>query len=290
MARGDFRQMAIHGLKEATRVRLELGVPAHAPVDPVDLAAQCGCQVSFRNLPSLDGLYLSRKCPVIVIGSQRPIGRRTFTAAHELGHHRFGHGTSLDQLGPVQGTAQVTRSEEDQLVDRFAGFLLMPRDGILKAVQARSWDIDRLAPLQVLVLASQFGVGYTTLVDHLAFGLRLIGTDRRAKLCETKPADIKRRFDVTPNANILMADRQWADRAIDMEVGDSLITPLGVAEEKEGLLVQATSGRLVSFQACQPGVSRLVSSTDGWAAYVRVSRRWYEGHAEYRFLEDTEDD
>ena len=45
----------------------------------------------------MEGLYLRQEKPEIWIGL-RPLVRHTFNCAHELGHHVFGHGSTLDEL------------------------------------------------------------------------------------------------------------------------------------------------------------------------------------------------
>src|SRR5258708_4172699 len=73
-------------------------------VDPIcvyDLAEELKIEVRFADIPSLEGMYSSAPRPAIILGSERPAGRRVYTCGHELAHHVFGPGTRVEQLRPA---------------------------------------------------------------------------------------------------------------------------------------------------------------------------------------------
>lgn len=86
------QQLASLAAMEASRLRLFAKIPRTAPIDPIETAIKCGCEVRFLSLASLEGIYSPEPSPTIILGSERPAGRRAFTCAHELGHHIFNHG------------------------------------------------------------------------------------------------------------------------------------------------------------------------------------------------------
>src|SRR5437660_1471944 len=110
---------------------------------PYDLATRMGIEVQFHALPSLEALYFKTDPPLIMVGTQRPAGRRAYNAAHEIGHHVFGHGTTVHQLRTEQDTTPATNPKEF-LADVFASFLLMPKLAVSKAFADR-----RLNPASV---------------------------------------------------------------------------------------------------------------------------------------------
>ncbi len=67
------------------------------PICPFNLAEAMGFDVRFVKISSFEGMYLSDKL-IILIGAERPEGRKNFTCAHEIGHHVLGHGTVIDEV------------------------------------------------------------------------------------------------------------------------------------------------------------------------------------------------
>lgn len=81
-------------------------------------------KVQFLNDINTEGIYATRPKPMILISSLRPLSRRAFTCAHELGHHFFGHGSTIDEL--KEESESVDFQPHEFLADTFGGFLLMP--------------------------------------------------------------------------------------------------------------------------------------------------------------------
>jgi hypothetical protein len=78
-------------------------VDPFGPADPYAAAESFRLRVTF-SATSMEGFYF--KPANILVSSLRPVGRRAFTCAHELGHHWFGHGSTIDQL-QEDGHAEV---------------------------------------------------------------------------------------------------------------------------------------------------------------------------------------
>ena len=170
----DRTALAREALDASLDFRGRAGCDLGTPINVFDLCAALTPQVRvlFTDY-SMEGCYLRSDRPLIKVSALRPIGRRAFNCAHELGHHAFGHGSRIDELqaDDEQGTSN---DPEEFLANAFAGFLLMPKIAVRGAFTRRGWKaVDAQAP-QVFTVACHFGVGYETLVSHLAYGLQEI--------------------------------------------------------------------------------------------------------------------
>ena len=56
-----------------------------------------GIVVRFNNI-NMEGMYQRGLPPRIHLSARRPLPRRAYNCAHELGHHVFAHGSSIDEL------------------------------------------------------------------------------------------------------------------------------------------------------------------------------------------------
>lgn len=83
---------------KALQLRYREGYGLESALSVFDLAHRLGVEVRFLNIPSMEEMYYNASPPYIIISSLRPVGRRAFTCAHELGHHIFGDGTHIDEL------------------------------------------------------------------------------------------------------------------------------------------------------------------------------------------------
>lgn len=276
-------QLAIEAFRESDTLRRHHGIIRIAPVDPVDLAVDCGCEVMFSANDSLEGMYSTSPRPSIVLGSRRPSGRIAFTCAHELGHHIFKHGIHLDAVSA--GRSEVT---EERLADMFAGYLLMPPPAITVAMRSRDIQLGSITPEQIWSLASYFGVGYSTLVDHMEHALQLLPPSTSISLRRTQPKQFKLRYGCPAENNILFVDQNWEERAVNVECGDHIVLPAGLRGEER--LEQRSSpvgaNDTTVFEATSPGYTRVFDPASDWAANVRISRKNYSGWARYRFLEE----
>src|SRR5262245_37184021 len=98
-------KLARSGAKRAFQFRISNGIAPSEPCDIYDIINQSGIDLQFCDIPSLEGVYLDElKSRRICVTSHRPPGRQKFTAAHELGHHLFGHGTQVEQIVEFQRT------------------------------------------------------------------------------------------------------------------------------------------------------------------------------------------
>lgn len=286
MTRRDLAQQA---LEKSAEVREEYGYDLRSPLCIYELVHKAKVSVRFvREIPSVEGLYATKPKPQIVIPSERPLGRRVFTCAHEFGHHVFGHGETIDEFQDGANAAPAFTPHEF-LADTFAGFVLMPAQAVKRAFSERSLRIETATPEQIYIIACAFGVGYETLLGHLEFSMRKLSAERGAALRRAKLPKIRASIlgFKSPDA-LVVVDEHYLRETLDSEVGDSIVLPAGAVVDSPlvELVSQTPSGPL--YRATQPGLALATMPNSGLV--IRLSRHHYEGLAQYRHLEETEDD
>ena len=215
----DTRSIARTAIADAYRVRQRVGIGFQDPVCVYDIAGSLGVEVRFTDIPSMEGMYLSAPQPHILVSSLRPPGRRSFTCAHEIGHHCLGHGTLIDQFVEARETHESTI--EEFAADCFAGALLMPKLAVTRAFNLRGWKPERCTPDQAYALSNLFGVGYTTLIHHLRGSLLLLPRKEADRLLKIAPRRAKSlAIGWETDSPVWVVDKYWTGRAIDIEVGD----------------------------------------------------------------------
>ena len=282
------RSFILNATSMAHHVRIRCGINRTAAVDPYRVAETRNCEVRFAPLPSLEGVYSPKPKPVIILGSQRPAGRRAFTCAHELGHHEFKHGARIDELNVTR--FDKSKKPEEMLADMFAASLLMSRASILRALKNRGIQLNHIQPLHLFRLASFLGVGYTTLIEHMTWTLRLLNSTQRSEFIKTKPKDLKSQYGGSSQSEVVLVDELWLDRAVDLEIGDILVLPQSViVEENHRISPNGNIDTQQTFKAVSRGYLRAYVDNNKWAVNIRVAPRHYEGLVQYRFMDDPEE-
>jgi len=196
----------------------------------------------------------------------------------------------VDQL--VQDKSAQNASPEELLADMFAGFLLMSQTSVRRALSERAMQVSTLTEHETFRLASFFGVGYGTLINHLTWSLKMINTNQRDRLLRTQPRRLKQYFGGTPGVEVILVDTHWHGRAADLEVRDLLVLPARAAlDDCSRFQFVGTVDEQTVYRAQSPGYTRAFQAQGGeWAANIRVARKQFEGIARYRFLEDPEEE
>lgn len=279
------KKLVLKATAQAERVRLKCNLGRHETADPIVIAEQRGCEVRFMSLPSLEGIYSPEPKPTIVLGSERPAGRRNYTCAHELGHHEFKHGMRVEELNI--GGKESSNDVDEFLVDMFAGTLLMPKAGVLHEFKIRGYELQNIESIQLFKLATFFSVGYGALIEHMTWTLNLMSMQQRTELLKIAPKKHKAIFGGDPGFETVIADENWTNRAIGLEVGDTLVLPNGaVVEDGPHFERYSVVDGLPVFKAIKRGYSRTYSEKNEWAANIRIAPKNYEGLSIYRFLDD----
>jgi hypothetical protein len=213
-----------------------------------------------------------------------------YNCAHELGHHEFGHGSTFDEL-QAEGTVTQPFIANEYLANTFAAYLLMPRLAVTHAFSVRGWKAHTATPAQALVVACSLGVGYETLVKHLAYGLKLVGGNVFRTLMERGLPAIRRELlgsQAKPRLTVI--DRHHTLKTVDTEVGAAVLMPPGTEMEHERVATTEDTLRGRLFHIQRPGVVRAFSRDGKWAVLVRAMMDKYVGLAWCRHLEREEDD
>lgn len=283
----SIRGLAKTALEKSLEVREEHGYDFRAPLCVYDLAERARVKVQFVDDVSMEGIYAALAKPTILISALRPLPRRAFTCAHELGHHFFNHGSTIDE---IKEEAEGDKFQPNEfLANTFAGFLLLPAQGVKRAFSSRGIDPARATPEQIYGIASSFGVGYETLIVHLARSLGHITADRADVLRKSKLPQIRERIlGFAAKEPLAIADCHYEAGTLDVEVGAFVLLPLGTVSESDRIepLLDVPTGRV--FRALRPGLARASIPGESWGIIVRVSRFQYAGLAQYRHLEEID--
>ena len=90
--------LANQAVYKASRLRSLNNINPSQGLCPFDLGRKLGISMRLFSIPNLEGMYSITPNLTIIIGSERPLGRRRYTCGHELGHHVFGHGLKIDEI------------------------------------------------------------------------------------------------------------------------------------------------------------------------------------------------
>jgi Zn-dependent peptidase ImmA (M78 family) len=287
----DRRALHRQGMLAAAECRDQLDLDPFGPVDPYAIAEALGVKVVFLDT-SMEGFYFKQPTPRVLLSSLRPVPRRAFTCAHELGHHWFGHGSTIDQL------KEDDRGDSDKpdeiLANAFAGALLMPTVGLRGAFARRGWVQANPTPLQLFTIACQFGVGYDTLLSHMSYVLREISSGRRAELDRWGPQRIRRELLKEDYDALLIVDSDNEAATFDVETGTAVLLPLGVTLSGNALDHVRTTEGFEIYEAVRRGVAEVSGLAEPFQIRVMPAEvdgtKGYVGAAANRFEEDPDEE
>lgn len=284
----DWKGLARLALRGALEVRRRRQVPKDAPVCVFDLADRLELEVRFCAGNSFEGMY-AKGSNVILVPSLRPPGRQAFTAAHEMGHWHFGHGSRIDEL--LEFAPEEKNDPDEWLANLFAAYLLMPSWAVESAFARRGVDPATCTSMKLYVIACELGVGYDTLVQHLRWSLQLITPSRATELAKATPKAIREvLLGDNSTKHLVLTDTAWAAGNVDLQVGHVALLPAGtVIEGGEAMIIaDLPAGRAV--QGRRAGIARAFLEGQNWAKFIRVSRADFEGRNLYRHMKDPDVD
>ncbi len=279
----DRHELATSAVQTAARLRGKLGVGQHAPICIYDTCQKRNVTVRFTDI-NMEGMYKKGAAPKILLSANRPLSRRAFTCAHELGHHEFGHGSAIDEL-TERAELNSWENPEEFLADTFAAHLLMPLIGLRGAFNLRGWNPETALPEQFYVIACDFGVGYATLITHLSVGLGIISGSQAKQLHLSSPKTIRAQLLGEESKNpLIVAGTKRTNPLIDAEVNTHLLLPKEVVVDAKKLAPVRQLKNATLFEAVESGITQI--RTKNWSAFVRIAREEYVGLARFRHLED----
>jgi hypothetical protein len=278
--------LSLQAIKKAGQIRAKLNMTMFEPVNIFDICADLGVSVRFIDV-SMEGMYVSIEYAeeqVILISSLRPLPRRVYTCAHELGHHLFKHGSKVDGL-TNENASKSCYDKDEQLVDEFAGAFLMPLAGIDAEFNRRGWSPKTASSAQFYTISSIFGTGYSTLITHCR--VNGIISDAEANiLSKQNPAKLLQQImgKGVVNSHFKIIDGKSNISVIDLEVGNYLFLPSNMCVEGSHMVRLNETDYGNVFVAKHPGITRAISSDK--AHFLRIQNAGYVGLAENRHLED----
>jgi Zn-dependent peptidase ImmA (M78 family) len=283
------RALADKAMRAAIAARLKAGKDLISPVCIYAVAEAHGVEVRFTEI-NMEGMYQRGAPSRIHLSSKRPLPRRTYSCAHELGHHVLGHGSSIDELRENQDERPWDIPDEYS-ADTFASYMLMPTLALRNAFVVRGLKPDTATPQDLFRIACQFGVGYRSLITHLLWGEHMVGRGRAEELRRHSPKSLRAQIlgKLTPQP-LVVADTSFAAPCVDLEVGHLLLAPAGAVSEGQAIAPVGSIDSGVLFEAIRPGLARLAVPGSGWATFGRVARKEYVGRAVFRHLEEEGDD
>lgn len=279
------RSIILNAAQAASDAREQASLDLVDPIDVYALASALNTRVRFVDI-DMEGFYFKGSPARVLLSAHRPLPRRAFTCAHELGHHWFGHGTTMDEL--QTDDRSDSENPNEILANGFASFLLMPTIGIRRAFNARGWDISKAGPLQMLTVASEFGVGYETLLTHLSMMLKDLPPNRRAELEKTKPKKIRKNLlgenDLT---GLTILDSHQQAKTIELEIGRGVVLPKGTLLDGNSLTAAGTFPTFDLYRATKRGLT--TAKNAAWTVELRIAPTKFIGPAQYRYLEDPDE-
>jgi Zn-dependent peptidase ImmA (M78 family) len=278
-------ELATEAMQAAIDLRFKLGAGLENPVCAYSASERLGVPARFVDI-SMEGIYSRKPVPRIVLSAQRPIVRRHFNCAHELGHHVFGHSSTIDHLHRTLAEYDDV-SPEEFLVDAFAGHFLMPVLGVRQAFSRRGVKPHLATPSQILAVSSEFGVGYDALITQLAFALKDVDHIRRHYLAKARPALRISLVGGLKGAGIALLDEDFVASTLDIEEDYLVVAPGGAQCSNDCARLVSGDSRSI-FKICRPGIVEIFLPGTSWTVSVRVARERFVGLARYRYLEDGE--
>jgi Zn-dependent peptidase ImmA (M78 family) len=283
------RALATKAMQAASATRAKAKLDQHGPICIYGLCELLGVTVRFNNI-NMEGMYQRGSQPRIHLSSCRPLPRRAYNCAHELGHHIFGHGSSIDELRE-DARKNPWEDPKEFLADTFAGFILMPIMGLRRAFAARAWTPETATAAQMFTVACDFSVGYGTLLTHLSAGVNMISRARASTLQRVTPKALRAHFlgALTPEP-LIVADCHRVGPTLDAEVKTLLLLPPGTETTGASVAYERdlAVGRL--FRAVCPGIVQASAGSGTWTTFIRIAPEAYVGLAQYRHLEDDPDE
>ena len=282
------QELFMQGMQLALKTRLKAGFNVKSPICIYKLCEIENVIVRFNDI-NMEGMYDRKPKPRIHLSALRPLGRRAFTCAHELGHHLFGHGSTIDELHSQIN--HIQQHPNEILADAFASNILMPTLGIKEAFAKRKIALNNATALDMYAIACNFGVGQSTLVNHLAYGINLISKSHRDKLGKITPKMIRTEIlGIEVPEPLIFTDIYWNNETLDMEKGALVLIPHGTFVDVNMLSLHSENKFGKVFRAIKCGITRIAIPGTTWATIVRIAPPKYLGLAKFRHLEEDVDE
>ncbi|MGW1532542.1 ImmA/IrrE family metallo-endopeptidase [Streptomyces aureus] len=218
----------------AAQAHAALDAAGDGYVDVFGALGRDGVEVMGRRLGGLLGLYVdgSSGVPGCLLNTGLEEVAMRHTAAHELGHHRMGHGTSIDHEEQSSGRWGEGWPQHEKEAEAFASWFLMPRPAV-RAALARCGLQRPGSPLDVYRMARWLGTPYATTVRHLV-RLKMIDRSAESVWLKYSPAVLKAELTgslplLGPHAHAHVLTPAAHDALLHVAIGDCLLLDVPTA-------------------------------------------------------------
>lgn len=196
----NVREAILRGTRAASRLHKNLELRKQLEtrggrVDVFGVIAELELPLLFRPLDSLLGVYMPHSMAGILITTKRPLSVQRFTGAHELGHYRLGHKTSLDNeeiLRRSPFAADVNYDLQEIEADAFAVEFLLPKWLLSMQARRHGWKAQDFEQAHMAYqLSLRLGASYDATCRALE-RYKFITPRKREQLLEVPPKRIKK--------------------------------------------------------------------------------------------------
>lgn len=198
------------GMLAAAQAHGDYGIDtAIWPVDIYGAIYTAEVVTMWQQMPKQFGAYINDpgSRPGVLINNGLPHSAQRQTAAHELGHHWWKHGTREDGNLDPSGDRRPPWPPEEKLAECFAAWFLMPRKAAVAALGRLSINELR-SPADTYLLSLLLGTPYRATVRHLP-NLRLISPARTAEWIKAPLNVIKDRLDQAEDSAVSRKPDVW---------------------------------------------------------------------------------
>ncbi|MFF9078767.1 ImmA/IrrE family metallo-endopeptidase [Streptomyces rubiginosohelvolus] len=265
----------------AAQAHQELGARVDDYVDVFGALRRAGVEVMGQKLGGLLGLYVDSSSGVaagcLVNTGLEEVAMR-HTAAHELGHHRMFHGTSIDHQDQASGRWGDGWPQHEREAEAFASWFLMPRPAARTALDRCGLQLPE-APADAYRMARWLGVPYATAVRHLV-RLKVIDRHDETEWLKHSPADLKSQLSgglpVDRQAHVHLLNPEAFGATLHVTAGDCLVLAMPggrFVDPPAGMSSSApdTPGQLTLLGPLTPEPARALWVGDGLAEETVLS-------------------
>lgn len=244
----------------APQIHRDLGIDRTGYVDVFAALRAAGVSCVARPMRKLFGVYFGpdEDGPAMLLNASLDEIAIRHTAAHELGHHVFNHGSRADtdldiaSLRPQQAWTTVEKQAES-----FAAWFLMPPPAVDTAL--RRMEVEHVQqPEQAYEVARWLGTYYAGTVRHLR-RLKKIDAKSAASWARIPPQRLRARLHrptlERPTSHLFVVRPAADGGKLHVAVGDQLLLPPGVhiTQLPAGLVSADPDGWSADTSAAEPG-------------------------------------
>ncbi|MEU9213406.1 ImmA/IrrE family metallo-endopeptidase [Streptomyces sp. NPDC048415] len=215
----------------AAQAHEALGAEVDDYIDVFGALRWAGVEVMGQKMGGLLGLYVDGSqggVPGCLVNTGLEEVSMRHTAAHELGHHRMGHGTSIDHQEQSSVRWGEGWPQHEREAEAFASWFLMPRPAARNAL-ARCGLLRPESPLDVYRMARWLGTPYATTVRHLV-RVKMIDRSTETVWLKHSPGSIKAELadglPIRPQAHVHVLTPAAHDAVLHVTSGDCLLLAL----------------------------------------------------------------